>query len=436
MSASGVQRWIGFRPWEISALVNREVVEQHAGEAAFLWTQRDNAVRAPHYSLKDLAGLDERVEAHLDGLRVAGQIGWGICDQALGQQEPDAVFAAALLAFESQDAGRVDKVLNVGCSELALQRPLISALGWLEFDQAKRMIDGLLTSPRPEVRRVGIGASAVHRKDPGPPLGQAILDPDIRLRGRAIKACGELGRIDLLPMISRLTSDSDEVCRFFAAWSAARLGDRSNSVFAVLRESAEARGRYAERALAIALRCMSLGQAKAWHRKLRDSDDHLRLAAIGAGVAGDPGLVSDLLGLMELDEVKRIAGEAFSMITGVDLAYADLDGEPPEGFESGPSEEPGDEEVEMDPDEDLPWPEPELVKKWWQQHQGEFRPGARYLRGKEITPESLKDALISGNQRQRAAAALELGIRQPTQSLFEVRARGKKQLKRLDAWTS
>lgn len=436
MSASYVQRWIGFRPWEISALVNREVVEQHAEEAAFLWTQRDNAVLAPHYSLKDLAGLDERVEAHLDGLRVAGQVGWEICEQALMQQEPGAVFAAAVLAFESKDAERVDKVLNVGCSEPALERPLISALGWLEFDQARSTIDGLLISARPEVRRVGVGAFAVHRKDPGPGLEQAILDPDHRLRARAIKASGELGRTDLLPMISRLNSDSDDACRFFAAWSAARLGDRSTSMFAVLRDTAEARGPYAERALDIALRCMPLEQAKTWHRKLRDSAEHLRLAAIGAGVVGDPSLVSDLIALMELEEVKRIAGEGFSMITGVDLAYADLDGEPPEGYEAGPSEEPEDEKVDMDPDEDLPWPEPELVRKWWQQHRGEIRPGLRYLWGKEITPVSLKDALTSGNQRQRAAAAIELAILQPMQPLFEVRSRGKDQLKRLGAWTS
>jgi uncharacterized protein (TIGR02270 family) len=428
MSASYVQRWIGFRPWEISALVNREVVEQHAEEAAFLWTQRDSAVLAPHYSLKDLADLDERVEAHLDGLRVAGQVGWEICEQALMQQEPGAVFAAAVLAFESKDAERVDKVLNVGCSEPALERPLISALGWLEFDQARSTIDGLLISARPEVRRVGVGAFAVHRKDPGHRLEQAILDPDHRLRARAIKASGELGRTDLLSMVSRLTSDSNDICRFFAAWSAARLGDRSNSVFAVLREIAEVRGPYAERALDTALRCMPLEQAKDWHRKLRDSADHLRLAATGAGVLGDPGLVSDLLGLMELEKIKRVAGEAFSMTTGVDLASLDLDGDPPEGFE--------DEDVGMDPDEDLPWPEPELVRKWWQQHQGEFRPGLRYLRGKEITPESLKNALTSGNQRQRTAAAIELAILQPMQPLFEVRSRGKDQLKRLGAWTS
>src|SRR2546430_15909749 len=54
-----------------------EIVEQHAEEAAILWAQRDKAVLAPNYSLKDLARLDERVEAHLDGLRVAGESGVG-----------------------------------------------------------------------------------------------------------------------------------------------------------------------------------------------------------------------------------------------------------------------------------------------------------------------------------------------------------------------
>src|SRR5690242_4412825 len=60
---------IGFRPGEISALFNDRVVGRHADEASFLWLLRDGAVRAPHYTLRDLARLDERVEAHLDGLR-------------------------------------------------------------------------------------------------------------------------------------------------------------------------------------------------------------------------------------------------------------------------------------------------------------------------------------------------------------------------------
>jgi hypothetical protein len=60
-------------------MIIKHIVEQHAEEAAFLWLLRDAAVGAPHYDLKDLARLDERVEAHLDGLRIAGVEGWEIC---------------------------------------------------------------------------------------------------------------------------------------------------------------------------------------------------------------------------------------------------------------------------------------------------------------------------------------------------------------------
>jgi len=52
------------------------IVSPHTEESAFLWLLRDSAIGEPHYSLQDLADLDNRVEAHLDGLRIAGDAGW------------------------------------------------------------------------------------------------------------------------------------------------------------------------------------------------------------------------------------------------------------------------------------------------------------------------------------------------------------------------
>lgn len=57
-------------------MILTEIVSQHVEEAAFLWLLRSNDTRQPHYALKDLAKLDDRVEAHLDGLRVAEEPGW------------------------------------------------------------------------------------------------------------------------------------------------------------------------------------------------------------------------------------------------------------------------------------------------------------------------------------------------------------------------
>ena len=70
-------------------MIIEDIIIQHAEDAAFLWLLRDAAVTQPHYDLDDLAELDNRVEAHLDGLRIAGDAGWEICWDALIYQEPD-----------------------------------------------------------------------------------------------------------------------------------------------------------------------------------------------------------------------------------------------------------------------------------------------------------------------------------------------------------
>jgi len=80
------------------------IVTQHAEEASFQWLIRDSAVHEPHYTFKDLAN---RVEAHLDGLRIVGNAGWQICKQALIDEEPGEVFAATVLAFSSNDEERI-----------------------------------------------------------------------------------------------------------------------------------------------------------------------------------------------------------------------------------------------------------------------------------------------------------------------------------------
>ena len=48
------------------------VVEQHADGAA-VWLRRDEAVRSLDYALRELAERDDRLDAHLQGLRFAGK---------------------------------------------------------------------------------------------------------------------------------------------------------------------------------------------------------------------------------------------------------------------------------------------------------------------------------------------------------------------------
>lgn len=166
------------------------VVTQHCEEAAFLWISRDKAISRRQAFLTDLARVDNRVEAHLDGLRVAGDAGWETCREVSEQDEPGGVFAAAVLAFESADEGRIGEVLEVGTKTPKLLRGLVSALGWISRPQAEVQVRKLVVSKSAVLRRVGVAAAAVHRQDPGRSLEHALSDADLPLRARALRAVG------------------------------------------------------------------------------------------------------------------------------------------------------------------------------------------------------------------------------------------------------
>jgi len=401
------------------------IVLQHAENLGFNWLLRDRAINEPHYSLSDLAKLDDRLEADIDGLRIAGDAGWEICKQELKWEEAGEIFTASFLAFEIDDALRIHEVLEVGGAEPELCRGVISALGWLPFEQGVKHTTQFQTAESTNLRYIGLAAHAIHRQDPGQPLEEALRSEDALLKARALKAVGELGRRDLLAYLQANFREENSKCHFYASWSAALLGDAY--AYPILQSITQSDSPYREEATKMVLRRLHPKTAQDWLKELAQSSEHLRQAVIGAGALGDPALIPWLFEMMHVPEHARAAGEAFTMITGVDLAYEDLEGEWPEGFEAGPTENPEDENVAMDPDEDLPWPELELIQKWWANHKSNFQNGTRYLVGKPISSEWLQQVLRNGFQRQRAAAALELAIKQPGQPLFEVRAPGFRQ---------
>ena len=409
----------------MSSTVISSIVSQHAEEAAFLWLLRSNATHAPHYSLKDLAKLDGRVEAHLDGLRVASEAGWELCKAGLGNEENGEVFAASVMAFESGIEARIQAVLDVVMVKPELVCGMVSALGWCTIEQASPHVQRLLSSQVHLHRQIGMAGCAVHRVDPGLALTQAVTSRNLALRAPALKAVGELGRRDLLSALRENLKAEDESVCYWAAWSGALLGE--SAAIPLLQRLAERVHPKREVACAMVLRRMSAEQAQAWMKTLASSPTTLRLAMQAAGVIGDPANIPWLIQQMANPNMARVAGESFTYITGIDLAYDDLDTDKPEGFEGGPTENPEDENVDMDQDEDLPWPNPQLIEKWWLTHRLEFSNGTRYLLGKPMTIDSLKEVLRIGKQRQRTAASIELAMRQPGQPLFNTSAPGFRQ---------
>jgi uncharacterized protein (TIGR02270 family) len=427
VTPSQIQRPVGFAPMEISALVNRTVVTQHAEEAAFLWWLRNRAVAEPHYSLQDVAGLDARIKAHLEGLQAAGESGWSLCHANLANVGPGEVFPLAILAFSAGARPKMLEVLNIACDTATIRSGLISALGWLDRDVVAPWIGDLVEARNSAHRLVGVAASAVHRADPGSALDRAVDDSDSELRARSLRAVGELKRADLLARVHRHIEDGDDECRFWAAWSLTL--HRESSGLAGLLEAVERNDSLSQCALQLSLRAMTPDRSRGHIRSLAESASSMKLAVIGAGILGDPTSVPWLIKKMESPGLARVAGESFTMITGVDLSYHDLDGDPPA---VGNDDEVSIEQVlDLDYESNLPWPEPARVGSWWHEHQQRFALGTRYLAGEPISLQSAHKVLRTGKQRQRAAAALEVALLEPGEPLFEVRAPGSRQQEQL-----
>jgi len=416
-------------------LINENVVSLHAEDAAFLWFLRNSAAKAPNYKLKDLADLDERVEANIDGLRVADKTGWEFSKQLLDQDEPGSVFSTAVLALEGTDESKINLVYEKVESVPEFSNEIVAAFGWIDAKFLQGKVMGLLVSSSPFWRRLGVSVCVVHGVNPGKYIETALDDDELLLRARALRAVGELGLKEFSAKLKESLQSNDERCCFWAAWSSLLIGEFRNAL-PVLKKIAESDSFFNNKALLIALRAMDTKSSYTWLIEFTKKTDRLRTVVEGTAAVGDPVFIPWLIKQMEVPELAQVAGESFASITGVDIEYEDLDGEQPEDFDAGPNDNPSDENINMDQDEDLPYPDSNLIQQWWDSHKQQFINGKRYLLGQEISQQSLVSVLLQGNQRQRAAAAIEFVIMKPGTSLFETRVPAKRQQRQLESWVS
>ena len=412
---------------ERSSRTVNHVVVQHAEDAAVLHSIRTSLTTAPHVKLKHLRRFDDRLDAHLDGLAVAGEAAWPFCDAALANPTPGALFACAITAIEAKSAERLNRLYALAEAVPETQRGLTSAFGWVEQERLRGIVSGLLASPNAFLRTLGITACAMHRVDPGQARDAALEAPSSALRARALRACGELGKRELLPACLGMLSAEDPESRFWAAWSAVLLGNRGPALEA-LKGVGSTPGPRSTRALRLALQAMDPEEGGSWLRQFSQDPANVRILIQGAGIVGDPAFVPWLIQHMADQKTARLAGEAFSLITGLDLAYLDLELKPPEGGSgAGPNEDPADPNVEMDADEGLPWPDPVRITRWWDTNGARFDAESRYFMGGALTREQALRTLKEGFQRQRIIAAQYVVLLSPGTPLFEWRAPARRQ---------
>jgi uncharacterized protein (TIGR02270 family) len=417
MSGAGVLR-PGYSPAETRSRANRAVLAEHATTTAFLWKLRERALRAPHYKLKHLARLDERLSAHVAGLRQGGAVALAIVQAEMEDANPGTVFGLTYLAFHCGDTRLMNQAIQVALAEPALRDPFVSALAWLPLARVLPALERLSTSEHAAVRRVAVSVYGVRRLKATRLLADALGAADAALKSRALRSAGETGCRDLLDRVSRAVGEADPLCRLRAIEASAVLGSQ-NAAEAAL-DLAESAPEHADAALEICIRCSSLMMAKDVVRSLIGSGQ-MRRAISSVGALGDPLGVPWLLDCMNEPRHARLAGESFASITGADLAYL--------GLKQDPSDL--DAEDDLEADADLTWPNPVRVAEWWGRNSASFIGGRRYLGGRPIGPDGLAAVLRSGYQRDRRRAAFELARHRPDAILFPVDERADRQSRRL-----
>ncbi|HEY8290560.1 MAG TPA: TIGR02270 family protein [Acetobacteraceae bacterium] len=408
--------------------VIQDVLAQHAEGAGAVWIAREGLLRGAHARLPDLVRMDDRIDAYIDGLAVAGPGGLSLVLQSLGQ-EADGYFVACLAAVQMGERNGLHQVLRRALEgDPAGSEPwrgLVAALAWADRSKAEPVIRHLVTAASPRLRWLGFAAGGARRSWYGMDWEAPLTDPAPETRARAIRAAGELGRTELRARLVSGLADPDPECRFWSAWAAARMG--AAEPLNTLADIAWNGLPRADQALDLLMRRLDVAGANAWLREFARLPGRQRDVIRAIGAIGDPFFIPWLVERMDDPACARLAGDAFSTITGADLRGCQLDRPAPEDFQSGPTDDPADANVAMDEDEHLPWPDAARIRPWWASHESRFTAGTGYFLGVAKAAADWLAILSDGFQRQRRTAALELAIRQPDRAMFETRARGRLQ---------
>lgn len=420
----------------------RDILEEHLEEADFLYGQRQAALLDDVYDLAGLAELEERLLAHIDGLVVAGEEGWELLEPKLTGDVEGEAFTAALAALASGVQERREAVLAalpkatedalpgltaalqlietrdlheplrelVAEAEAPVAAAIIDILAFWRHGLAPEELAHILASDEPRVRCAGLRAAAAMGWTQFAGECAAVIDDpdgDATLRAEAIGCAWTLGHAGALQTVREKLAAGDESVAELQIWLGLG-GDRGDGK----------------------LLAAGLGNA-----------DLARGAVIALGWLGDPERLDDLVALLqdaERNHLWRQIAAAIVRVTGVDLREAGLLADDPVtgAKESGESDETdaGEDDfadLSTDPDEDLPWPDPDRLAEWWQANRSGFGTGRRLRWGREFDRTAVLAVLQGGGMGERQWAARELARLDAGSAQLETRALAGNQNRRM-----
>lgn len=337
-----------------------ELVEEHFDELDWLWEHREANLFTTDWTLADLAELEERAEAHLDGLRLSELHAVDLAVERVGGDESFAATAAALVLLDS--------------GEDALRQVIWTALEGAEPPAVDGIRIALRHRPVPDVALLGrlaetgdpfraaaaVDILAFHRA-PTPALEGLKGSVEPQVRALAFAAAGRTGTFAENDL-DAVFQDEEGVLRWTGLLAAARSATRG--LLERCRTLSETTG--VARREAIAGLGMLGDQADVARLRSLLADDAVAPDAVQAlGCLGYVEAVPVLIDLMSDDDLGVHATLAYRRITGA----PDVEAEKP--FPPPPVEEGEDEE------EALP-PSPEKARADWEARSSQMNAAPRW----------------------------------------------------------
>lgn len=380
-----------------------DILEEHFEEVGFLWTQRQSAIRSPRYTLRELHELEERIEAHVQGLLVGGEQTAVMLQPGLAAEEAEPAFVAAYVLSR-------------------LDQPDVRTQVWDAFLKAKG--PGL----------TGIAQALCHLPvDPVLPKLRQIMAGTIpvssELKAAAAEVLGFHGRLEVkAPEMERLLKDDNPAVRE-TAWRAASNGiaPAPEAYQAGLRDENVSVRRAALLAAVWGKQAWLLGHCRQAAAKPSANEIDVvwllgvlgkpaELASIQSvakatplgpcrfrvlGALGHPGIVDELLSGMEnADPLTAVgAAAAFTKITAVKVESDRRAAVPPAG-----GHEP--DEFEKEFLDEVKLPDAAAARAQWQKIKPQFSKGTRWCRGLDLSQGATKEVLAQLDLESRWEACL------------------------------
>jgi len=340
----------------MSRLIVSSFVERHVGEAGFYWQQRDQSAISALDDFSSLLEFDQTLQAHLDGITAAGDVGWDLAREALERwQGPGEAFVCTVLAVQhGAHAERLRQILEqVAQQPEYLLRGLISALLWCDSAPVTPLIDSWTEADASIIQQAAAWrviarspAFAVNT-DTAQRLSTAMRHSEPHLRAAACRAAALFGQTEALTVC--LTDEHPVVAAeaAIALRRALRLWQSVSQLLQTLPTGGFAKEQ-AERRLQRWLQHLALLVP------ISNADIPCLLDTLPPRLAlhfilhhADPAHLPWVVQRMEDATCARLAGWVWQTITGIDLEQHEL-------TRDEPADSPDDDTSDLDPGLPLP----------------------------------------------------------------------------------